>query len=551
MMTKTLRIVVLLALTLQFSGCRLGFLASKKQLVSIQKDSSIQILVNDSLPLLKNGKYIFKRNNTSVQIKLQKEGFKDEYKVIMPYKKNGLYYATLATNTIIVGTVSTVGFSIFGLFFSDLSDASPESILTKNIALGSLFGIGSGLLIGNDYRLRSFEKKINLNPVMTQKIIRDSTMKELYLNKVAFDVSKLKFQRSYLSVKKYYAGKKPTFTQWDSNKGLNIDNSIFSDEINKVLKKNGFIDTSGLVLKGSYKENLFLNSTITDFKVLHVESTSVPGLTKLIINSKWSVLDIYKNTIYSDTIELQSGEFVMENGEEEACYKNMINDALESGLYKLMSTQKFKETIKVPTRNEVENLISISINRPTKAVTSLQEAVEATATIKTKSGHGSGFLISEDGYLITNYHVIADSAKLEVILNNGTKYNARIIQYNKDADLAILKIEKTGLLPFQLPENESLSLGKEIYVIGTPSAEDLSQTLSRGIISSIRKQSDGSKLIQTDASVNSGNSGGPLVDKMGNLLGVVNANLIGIGVEGISFAIPASKMIPALKLSYK
>jgi len=189
--------------------------------------------------------------------------------------------------------------------------------------------------------------------------------------------------------------------------------------------------------------------------------------------------------------------------------------------------------------------------KPVKYVSTLDEAIKATATIKTKNGHGSGFIASENGYLITNYHVVADSTKLEVILNDGSIHKAQVLQVNKDIDLAILKIEKTGLMPFMLQDTPSFSLGKEVYVIGTPSAEDLSQTLSKGIISSIRKQADGSKLIQTDASVNSGSSGGPLVDKSGSLLGVVNSKLVGLGVEGISFAIPASMIMPTLKLVYK
>lgn len=535
-MTKFTKYLTLLFLTTQITSCSLGFLASKKQTVNLKKDSLTTVLIDDTIPALKNGLYTFNRDGSPVQLTIKKEGFKDEYQVLMPTRKSGLYYGTYALN---------IGAYTGASLFLGIGTGPISTILVGSFA--GWYGAHSSP------RLWEFPKTICLSSPTQTILKRDTTMKELFLNKVSFDVSGQNIKWMTVNyTDKYKAGILPN--NWSTNskkKSIKIDNSIFSDEINQILRKNGFIDTSGMVLRKSYNDNLYINATITEVKLLTVKHKSLKSnFSKLFLNTKWEILDIYKNNIYNDTLQLASGEFIISDNDDENITK-AIRDALEFGLNKLMNTSKFKNVITITESKTLEMLNDIEIPNPVKQVSSLEDAVSATVTIKTKAGHGSGFLISENGYLITNYHVVADTSKLEVILNDGSRLKATLIQFNKDADIAILKINKNGLTPFKLPDAEAVSIGKEIFAIGTPSAEDLSQTLSKGIISSIRKQNDGSKLIQTDASVNSGSSGGPLVDKSGNLLGVVNAKLVGIGVEGISFAIPVSTVIPSLKLSYK
>ena len=113
------------------------------------------------------------------------------------------------------------------------------------------------------------------------------------------------------------------------------------------------------------------------------------------------------------------------------------------------------------------------------------------------------------------------------------------------------KLKEKSIVPFKIPLSDNSTIGKEIYVIGTPSAEDLSQTLSKGIISSIRKQPGSTKLIQTDASVSAGDSGGSMIDKEGNLIGIVNSKVVGLGIEGIAFAIPAPEIYKGLSIQIK
>src|SRR5690606_32239302 len=108
-------------------------------------------------------------------------------------------------------------------------------------------------------------------------------------------------------------------------------------------------------------------------------------------------------------------------------------------------------------------------------------AINASLTIKNKNGHGSGFVITSDGYIITNYHVVSDSDNLKVILNDESEYDVAVIRASKIHDLALVKIEAKGLVPFRVSSSRDIEIAGDIFAVGTPTAEDLSQTISKGI----------------------------------------------------------------------
>jgi S1-C subfamily serine protease len=116
--------------------------------------------------------------------------------------------------------------------------------------------------------------------------------------------------------------------------------------------------------------------------------------------------------------------------------------------------------------------------------------------------------------------------------------------------LALLKIDTQNAKAFTMPKTKNYKIGDDIFAIGTPKSLELGQSLSKGIISGLRSQNNIS-LIQTDASVNGGNSGGALVSKSGEFIGVVNAKLFGVGVEGLGFSIPAETVMQDLSIDYK
>lgn len=158
-----------------------------------------------------------------------------------------------------------------------------------------------------------------------------------------------------------------------------------------------------------------------------------------------------------------------------------------------------------------------------------------------KEGAGSGVIISSDGYIVTNSHVIEGSQRAIVTLKNGESYKAKLVGRDGDTDLAILKISAKGLTPAVYGDSNKLSVGDIAVVIGNPLGE-LGGTVTAGIISaldrSITISGKAMTLLQTDASVNPGNSGGGIFNQRGELIGIVVAKSGGSNVEGLGFAIP-------------
>ena len=161
---------------------------------------------------------------------------------------------------------------------------------------------------------------------------------------------------------------------------------------------------------------------------------------------------------------------------------------------------------------------------------------------------GSGFIITEDGYIVTNYHVIEDAYKgdypVTVIMYDETTYEAEIIGFDADNDIALLKIDANGLSAAQLGDSNDLVVGQTVYAVGNPLGT-LSYTMTSGIVSALDRTistdtTDAVRVFQIDAAVNSGNSGGPVYNEAGQVIGVVNAKTNDIGVEGLGFAIPIS-----------
>ena len=129
---------------------------------------------------------------------------------------------------------------------------------------------------------------------------------------------------------------------------------------------------------------------------------------------------------------------------------------------------------------------------------------------------------------------------------DGEKRTARVVRYHPVHDLALLKVEATGLTPFHLNLSESIDVGEAAYALGTPYDIDLGASVTKGIISGKRKDAHRT-LIQTDVSISPGNSGGALIDESGTLIGIVNEKVLGMGVEGIGFAIYTHVIPEALK----
>lgn len=166
-----------------------------------------------------------------------------------------------------------------------------------------------------------------------------------------------------------------------------------------------------------------------------------------------------------------------------------------------------------------------------------------------QQGAGSGVIISQDGYILTNNHVINGANSVKVRLRDGTEYDATIIGSDSDNDIALLKVSATGLSPATFGDSNSLAVGDYVVAIGNPLGE-LGGTVTDGIISALARkvtiEDTQMTLLQTNAQVNPGNSGGGLFNANGELVGIVNAKQSATEVEGIAFAIPINNVIDIL-----
>ena len=180
--------------------------------------------------------------------------------------------------------------------------------------------------------------------------------------------------------------------------------------------------------------------------------------------------------------------------------------------------------------------------------------IEATITAdlfgQTSSGMsaGSGFILTEDGYVVTNYHVVDGATSVNVVLHDGTSYPAALVGKDTTNDLAVLKVNASGLDAVALGSSDDLIVGDQVVAIGNPLGE-LTATLTVGYVSAKERtvNTDGTiiNMIQTDAAINSGNSGGPLFNMKGQVVGITTAKYSGASssgatIEGIGFAIPLS-----------
>ena len=258
----------------------------------------------------------------------------------------------------------------------------------------------------------------------------------------------------------------------------------------------------------------------------------------------------------------------------------VVGGACALGVYVGLNKEPAKalETSKTNTGSIVEtsnpNLSQVSLtNYSDTAIYAAQKALPSMVSIsveydvnymgmkKPVAGSGSGVILSEDGYILTNNHVISsadsssfyqvsDAKSIKVkIYGDDTEYSAEIIGTDSQTDLAVLKIDKTGLTPAELGDSSSVQIGEFVLAIGNP--YNLDYSVTSGIISALNREmtveNTTYNVIQADCAINSGNSGGALVNSKGEVIGITTLKLAGDGIEGVSFAIPVNETVPIYK----
>ncbi len=338
----------------------------------------------------------------------------------------------------------------------------------------------------------------------------------------------------------------------DDQKDIKFEDVVFTEKLQQVLYTGGFMDTINNVFIDN-NNTLIIEGKISKidfFKIAPFKSVFSSNIYIARTDLKWYI----KNT-YGEIIDSVADLAFSENfAYEEDIMKKTIGSSVTQSFYNLIEKNVFKENFKIET-NFSSKLEITKLNKPDSIIKDKRDAIEASVIIKTKNGHGSGFAITNDGYIITNYHILVDRKKgarvddIIVIDSDGNEMKGILVKVNKFRDVALLKVDKEFSKVFYCSDKKSFRMMDDVYTIGAPKSITLGQSISIGLISNERKVNN-NDLIQLNMSVNSGNSGGPIFDGNGILHGVVVSKLVGKNIEGVSFAVPSYKLAEYLNFQF-
>ena len=226
------------------------------------------------------------------------------------------------------------------------------------------------------------------------------------------------------------------------------------------------------------------------------------------------------------------------------------SDGLNSEYVNQTSLSNYSDTAVYAANKILPCIVGIKVEYNVNSLISMFGRQTQTSTA---TASGSGIIISDDGYILTNNHIVATSTSesyyevseatkvIVTLFNDETEYEAKIIGKDEQTDLAVIKIEKTGLSKAEFADSDNIKVGEFAMAVGNPLG--MQSSITCGVVSAVNREvtdSDGKKftLIQTDAAINSGNSGGALVNSEGKVIGINTLKLSGTGIEGMGFAIP-------------
>ena len=273
---------------------------------------------------------------------------------------------------------------------------------------------------------------------------------------------------------------------------------------------------------------------------------------------KWQILDKKTDKVVSTYVTQDTSNYTMSFysnyvDNSQAFTDGLIDFINNSNLYQLVKNAKQINSYEVASQDSSK--VQYIIPKPdiptfTTRSDMIQFAQPACVTIITDGGSGSGVIINAKGYVLSAYHVVDGVNKIQVQFSSGIKLDAKVLAYDKPNDVVLLDINGSGFHALPVDTLDDTKLGAEVVTIGTPAEIDLGQSVASGILSG-KRMMDKKVYLQADIAVSPGNSGGPLLNSEGQIIGIVQSKIIGKGVEGIGFAIPVDRAMKALGIQEK
>ncbi len=393
---------------------------------------------------------------------------------------------------------------------------------------------------------------------ITAQDLIDKNKPEINIKLDKISIPKEKIRSKKIAFTKYIdpTGKLTTDTYYTVfyysgvSEGINFEDKIFSESFISQMKKWGYnvIEEGNSVFKEKQEiPDLAIAGEILTYAK---ETKGTPGF-KVSVWVRWSIFDVFKEKVI---YEVNTAGY--SNTKSKNKFKDELALALTDATQSLINNEGFKNIAK---DNDSDNFTDKEGYLLTKIKTRsienygemIKNSIKSSITVKTEYGHGSGFIISSDGYALTNYHVINDADEIEAIFSGDLKLPVKVVAYDEKRDVALLKIVGDGFCPFAINKDKNKNtVGTEVIAIGTPRDINLGQSITKGIISGKRVFEE-QNFIQTDVSINKGNSGGALINLKGEVVGIIVRKIIGEDVEGLGFAIPINEAIKVLNIKFE
>lgn len=259
------------------------------------------------------------------------------------------------------------------------------------------------------------------------------------------------------------------------------------------------------------------------------------------IRMKWEIFSKAENKVVASLATEGAGkeEDFVQGGDAQ-----IFLGAFAENVRRLVATDAFRSAYTGPSTRPADPSVApppdalIDIASATRSVASIEDAVASTVLIFSDAKYGSGFLVSNDGYLLTNAHVVVGSKYVKVRWSDGAETLGEVVRSDRQRDVALIKAEARGRLPFKLRGTPVL-VGEDVFAIGAPLDPQLQSTVTKGIVSSADRVFNGQRFIQSDVAVNPGSSGGPLVDKQSQLVALTVSGIETSGIPvGLNLFIP-------------
>ena len=544
-MKLLLRFLVLFALVPSLTGCVSMLYPHNQKVVINTNNENAKVYVDDELVGKGESVETKVRKEGAKQVMIETPNSKKKYYVLFPNGRDAAFFPVYLLNILNFGIGLGVDLQVsHGFNYRKLNSMPGETPIPARTEKDKFINV----------------EAIKMDLVNKNKDIVDYEI--FYSRDIMRSIAKAEQEKSEKEArqeaKDQKKGKKKLAESSDNLK-FKSDNTLFIDNILKNVRKFGYVDTVNTIFTD-------INNTLTvEGAIKKINDYTIRGsqffrfykckmdMLWYLKNSYGEIIDSVKTSEYSGDFTIREKDYYNNEVKADILFK-MYADAVENSFFKMKETATFRKNLAVETYQKPTQPL-ISILKPATCVNELADATSSSVIIKRKDGgHGSGFAISNDGYILTNFHVIAGkmldkTENVKVILSTGEEISANIVRYNRNKDVALLKVDRKFDKAFLLAPDKAFKSLMEVYTVGTPKSIELGQTVSIGIISNERNLCN-TNLLQLSMSVNSGNSGGPLFEKSGKLHGIIASKLFGIGTEGISFAIPSYMVFDYLNIAY-